>query len=58
MKNKIIALMMVVLFAIVSVGWALEGKAKQENTNEKKIAMSEGTTFGELGDIGWAVEGK
>ena len=68
-RNTIIVLLIVslVLFSMIAIGSAEENSPCQdvddngvndsETTNEMRC-ISEGTTFDQLGDIGWAVEGK
>ena len=66
-RNAIIVLLIVslLLFSMIAIGSAEEnspcqdvdddGVNNSEETNEMRC-MSEGTTFGRLDDIGWAVE--
>ena len=66
-RNTIIVLLVVslVLFSMIAIGSAEKNSLYQDDnevndseTTNEMVYMSEGTTFGELGDIGWAVEGK
>ncbi len=64
MKRNIIILilliMSLVLFSMIAIGSAEENSPCQDvnddGVNEFETTNSEGTTFGELDDIGWAVE--
>ena len=49
-----------VLFSMVAIGSAEESFPSQDvdgDVASDPVRMSEGTEFGELDDIGWAVEG-